>query len=55
MIFEQEKEFYKFREEHKELRFFQALRAFMEVDKINVIDNDGKEHDTFYFADVKLK
>lgn len=52
MLFSEEKAFYEFRKEHPELRFWQALRHFAEADKIIIIRED-REHDTFYWADVK--
>lgn len=51
-----EVEWNKFRAEHPELRFFQALRAFLYVDKIVVMyaeDQDVTYEDTFYWQDEK--
>lgn len=54
MIFQQEKEFNTFRQEHPELRFWQALLAFSGGDNI-YIEKDGVQHDTFYWQDIKIK
>lgn len=45
-------EFAEFCEKHPELRFWQALRAFINVDKIVTI-KDGKEEDTYYLELIK--
>lgn len=52
MIFQQEKDFNKFRQEHPEKRFWQSLLEYTEAEQIKII-KDGKEHDTIYWADVK--
>lgn len=51
-----EKEWNEFREAHPELRFWQALRAFMYVDKIVLEwpeDEEIVRQDTFYIQDDK--
>ena len=51
-----EKEFAEFREAHPEQRFFQALRNFLKVDRIEVVypeDEQLVREDTFYWQDDK--
>lgn len=51
-----EKEFDEFREAHPMLRYWQALVAFLHVDRIEVIYADDGEYtreDTFYWSDEK--
>lgn len=51
-----ETEFNEFRTAHPELRYFQALRAFLHVDRIEVVyadDGDLSREDTFYWQDDK--
>jgi hypothetical protein len=48
-----ETEFNKFRVEHPELRYFQALRHFMGVDRMEVVyheEGDIVREDTFYYS-----
>lgn len=55
MTFSQEKEFWQFRQDHPELRFWQALRHFAGVDKIMIKEpwsDDWK--DTFYWQDIRI-
>lgn len=54
MIFQQEKDFLKFRKENKHMRFLEALKLFAGVDKI-IYEKDGVQHDTFYWQDIKIK
>ena len=53
MIFSQEKEFNQFRQEHKELRYFQALRQFIGADRI-LVEKNGEIKDTFYWQDLGI-
>ena len=46
-----EKEFNKYREENKEMRFFQALRNYMQVNKIWIEEEENQLRDTFYIKD----
>lgn len=49
-----EKEFNEFRAKHPHLRYWQALRAFLKVDRIEVVYGDGEEYvreDTYYWQD----
>lgn len=51
-----EKEFWEFREAHPEMRFWQALRAFIKVDRIEAVyleDEEFTHEDTFYWQDDK--
>lgn len=41
------KDFADFCVEHPELRFFQALTVWLDVDKV-LIEKDGDSHDTYY-------
>lgn len=53
MIFSQEKEFWKFRQDHPQLRFFEALKQFIEADKI-MVEKDGREQNTEYWSDLGI-
>lgn len=49
-----ESAFDEFRAEHPQLRYFQALRAFLGVDRIEVVYPEDREYvreDTFYWQD----
>lgn len=49
-----ETEWGKFRAKHPELRFWQALRAYLHVDRIEVVYGEEEEmvrEDTFYWQD----
>lgn len=51
-----EEAFAEFRAKHPELRYWQALRAFLGVDRIEVVYNeegDITREDTFYWHDDK--
>ena len=51
-----EQKFQAFRAEHPELRYFQALRHFIGVDRIEVVYADDGEmvrEDTFYWQNEK--
>lgn len=54
MIFEDEKEFNKFREANKHMRFWECLKAYSGVDEILVRDGDATMN-THYFQSVKIK
>lgn len=44
-------EFVAYCNSHPEQRFWQALRNFMQVATINIVDIDGEASDTYYFED----
>lgn len=46
-----EAEWLKFRAEHPTMRFWQALRAYQEVDYIFTRNDGGDFEDTFYVVD----
>ena len=51
-----EQKFNEFRAEHPELRYFQALRHFIGVDRIEVVfpdDGELSREDTYYWTDEK--
>jgi hypothetical protein len=51
-----EKEFAEFRAKHPEQRYFQALRNFLKVDRVEVVfieDEEMVHEDTFYWQDDK--
>lgn len=51
-----EEAFDEFRTKHPQLRYWQALRAFLGVDRIEVVyhdDGDITREDTFYWHDDK--
>lgn len=55
MIFDEEK-FNMFRREHPQLRFWQALREYLKVDRIEVVyaeDEEMVREDTYYWYDDK--
>lgn len=52
MIFEQEKEFNKFRKDHPHLRFYEALSTFTGAERIELTYN-GERSDVFYWIDLK--
>jgi hypothetical protein len=56
MIFN-EHTFIEFRAAHPELRYWQALRAFLGVDRIEVVyheDEQIEREDTFYWTDERV-
>lgn len=47
-----EREWLKYRAEHPEMRFWQALRNYMDVANVYLTENDeGDLFDTFYLGD----
>ena len=54
MIFEDEREFFKYREANKHMRFWDCLKSFAGVDAILIRDGDAIV-DTEYFQNVKIK
>lgn len=55
MIFNEE-EFAEHRREHPELRFFQALRNYLKVDRVEVVyaeDEEMVREDTFYWHNAR--